>query len=132
MYQIDRIVIVFLTLTLLSTPMASALELRQLEKLPAAGLDSSAAGMLREICLEEKSFLYYSGRAGSSFLQLMDGSKARTCESKELVIQKQIEVLSSRLKKSQSGVIRTFDFGGSSIMLFTAKNGAATLIQLSQ
>lgn len=132
MYRIDKITIVLFALTLMSTSMAAAQELSKLEKMPAARLDSSAIGMLREICLEEKSFIYYSGRDGSSFLQLMNGSKALTCDSKELVIQKQVEVVSTRLKESQSGVIRIYNFGKNSILLFTAKNGAATLLQLSQ
>ena len=132
MYHLEKITTVFLAVTLMSMPMAAAQELSKLEKLPAARLDSSANGILREICLEEKSFIYYSGRAGSSLLQLMNGNKAQTCDSKELVIQKQVEVVSTRLKESQGGVIRTYNFGNNSILLFTAKNGAATLIQLSQ
>ena len=110
---------------------AAAFEQQGTSTLPSSSLGKGTTGVLREICYKNLVFVTFGSRSSSAALQLMQSNKPMACENSSLTVKKQYSVPSIVMNKSDSGVIRQFGTSGQKILLVTTRNGAASLIQIT-
>jgi len=94
-------------------------------------LGSNEVGFFRHVCLYNRQFVSFTGRDGSVELQQIRTSKggSLSCESEGYRVLEETPVVTIRLQKQESGVIRRFEVGQHLFSLITTKKGGSALTQ---